>query len=67
MGFIDTIKAKAKTNLKTISEKKFTKSDLKETIQIKTDNNKILDKQIDKYTTKKEFKSLDTLYNKIKI
>lgn len=54
-----------KTDLKTISEKKFTKSDLKETIQIKTDNNKILDKQIDKYTTKKEFKSLDTLYNKI--
>lgn len=59
------ILSEKKTELKTIPEKKITPNDLKETIQIKTDNNKIIDKQIDKSTTKKEFKSLDTLYNKI--
>lgn len=54
-----------KTDIKSITEKKITPSILTDTLQIKTNDTKIVDKLINKSTTKKEFKSLEVLYNKI--
>lgn len=54
-----------KTDLKQIKEDKITSSNLLETFQIKTSNLKLLDKLINKSITKKEFKNLNDLYEKI--
>ena len=54
-----------KTDLKEIKLEKITSNNLEETIQIKTDDLKILDKKINKIITTKETKSLENIYNKI--
>lgn len=55
----------SKTKLKTIPEDKITSKILKETIQIKTKDLKILDTKINKETTIKEFDNIEDLYKKI--
>lgn len=54
-----------KTKLKSIKEEQITSKILKETIQIKTSNLKIIDKKINKDNTIKEYKDITNLYNKI--
>ena len=54
-----------KTKLKTIKEDEITSKILNETIQIKTNDLKIIDKKIKKETTIKELNSLEDLYHKI--
>lgn len=54
-----------KTKLKSIKEDQITSNILKETIQIKTSNLKIIDKKINKENTIKEYKDIISLYNKI--
>ena len=54
-----------KTKLKTIKEDEITSKILNETIQIKTNDLKIIDKKINKETTIKELNSLEDLYHKI--
>lgn len=55
----------SKTKLKTITEDNITSKILNETIQIKTQDLKIIDKKIHKETTIKEFNNLEDLYHKI--